>query len=80
MSLCRFGYPVSPGSPLVFFCDDEATESFNQPVPGPVGYAVNVRVCDAHAEHLVFLARETRRELYANFTANPTDSAEADTP
>lgn len=69
MSFCRFGYPVSPGSPIVFFCDDEATESFNQPVPGPVGYAVNVRVCDAHAEHLVFLAREVRRALYANFTA-----------
>lgn len=54
MTRCGFGYPVKPGSKTVFFCDDEATCAFNQPVAGVPGYVVRVRVCDEHAEWLRF--------------------------
>lgn len=60
VSRCRFGYPERPGGKIVFFCDDEATGTFTQLVPNSGGCTVNVLVCDAHAEHLVFLAREER--------------------
>lgn len=59
MTRCRFGYPERPGSKIVFFCDDDATDTFTQLVPNSGGCTVNVPVCDAHAEHLVVLARET---------------------
>lgn len=52
MTRCGFGYPVKPDSKVVFFCDDQATCSFTQPVAGAPGYSVQVRVCDAHAEWL----------------------------
>lgn len=54
MTRCGFGYPVKPGSKTVFFCDDEATCAFNQPVAGVPGYVVRVRVCDEHADWLRF--------------------------
>lgn len=58
MTRCRFGYPERPGSKIVFFCDDEATDTFTQLVSNSGGCMINVPVCDAHAEHLVVLAGE----------------------
>lgn len=54
MTRCGFGYPISPGSRHVFFCDDDAVDSFTQPIPGSSCVSVQVRVCDAHAEWLRF--------------------------
>lgn len=54
MTRCGFGYPVKPGSKIVFFCDDEAVDSFTQLLPGSSNCSMQVRVCDAHAEWLRF--------------------------